>query len=72
MTKLQLIIFFKEVVRQLLSNNSQIKINNNKKTIIIEKAGNLTTEINKANKEIIIVETFFYDIINILYDDSII
>ena len=29
-------------------------------------------EINKANKEIIIVETFFYDIINILYDDSII
>jgi hypothetical protein len=42
------------------------------KTIIIEKAGNLTTEINKANKEIIIIETFFYDIINILYDDSII
>ena len=69
---IKLIIFVKEVVRQLLSNNSQIKINNNKKTIIIEKAGNLTTEINKANKEIIIVETFFYDIINILYDDSII
>ena len=40
--------------------------------MIIEKANILTTEINKANKEIIVVETFFYDIINILYDDSLI
>ena len=67
---IKLIIFVKEVVRQLVINN--LNLNNNKKNIIIEKAGTLTTEINKANKEIIIVETFFYDIINILYDDLII
>ena len=74
---IKLIIFVKEVVRQLINynsnhnSNSNFILNNTKKNIIIEKSSLLTTEINKANKEIIIVETFFYDIITIMYDDSI-
>jgi len=69
---IKLSIFVKEVVRQLINNsNSNIILNNNKKNMIINKSSILTTEINKANKEIIIVETFFYDIITIIYDDSI-
>ena len=73
---IKLSIFIKEVVKQLINNNSHqnlhIKMNNAKKTMIIEKASYLTADINKANKEIIIGEAFFYDIINILYDDLII
>jgi len=71
---IKLSIFVKEVVRQLINNsisNSNIILNNTKKNIIINKSSVLTTEINKSNKEIIIVETFFYDIITIMYDDSI-
>jgi len=66
---IKLIIFVKEVIRQL-TNNSISNLNNSKKIKIIEKAGNLTNDIIKANKEIIIVETFFYDIIIIIYDDE--
>ena len=59
----ELIIFVGEVVRQLVKS----KLNNNIKTIILQKAGILTAELSNVNKEIIIVETFFYDIINVIY-----
>ena len=61
----KLIIFVKEVVRQL----NKSKINSKIKCIILEKAFNLSKEIIDSNKEIVIIETFFYDIINIIYDD---
>ena len=72
---IKLIIFVKEVVKQLIDSklnyNLNYNLNNNKKEIIIEKTSVLSTEINKANKEIIIVETFFYNIITILFDDEL-
>jgi len=60
---IKLIIFLKEVVYQL----SNSKLNSNIKTQIIEKASILSLEINSANKEVVIIETFFYDIITIMY-----
>jgi len=60
----KLIIFVKEVIRQL--NNS--KLSTHIKCIIMEKASNLSKEILDSNKEIVIIETFFYDIINIIFD----
>lgn len=62
---MKLIIFVKEVVRQL--NNS--KLNTNIKIKIIEKSSILSKELLDSNKEIIIIETFFYDIINIIYSN---
>ena len=59
----ELIIFVEEVVKQLLHS----KLNDNIKTIILQKAGKLSAELHNVNKEIIIVETFFYDIINVIY-----
>jgi len=61
---MKLMVFVKEVVRQL--NNS--KLNSNIKCIILEKAFILSREIIDSNKEIVIIETFFYEIINIIYD----
>ena len=63
----ELIIFVEEVVRQLLKS----KLNDNIKIIILEKAGVLTAELSNTNKEIIIVETFFYDIINVIYSGGV-
>ena len=63
----ELIIFVEEVVRQLLKS----KLNDNIKIIILQKAGVLTAELSNTNKEIIIVETFFYDIINVIYSGSV-
>ena len=60
----KLIIFVKEVVRQL----NKSKLSNKIKSIILEKSFILTKEIIDSNKEIVIIETFFYDIINIIYD----
>ena len=60
----KLIIFVKEVVRQL--NNS--KLNSNVKCMILNKSSILSGEIVDSNKEIVIIETFFYDIINIIFD----
>ena len=62
---MKLIVFVKEVVRQL--NNS--KLNTNIKIKIIEKSSILSKELLYSNKEIIIIETFFYDIINIIYSN---
>ena len=59
----ELIIFVDEVIRQLVKS----KLNDNIKTIILQKAGLLSAELSNVNKEIIIVETFFYDIINVIY-----
>jgi hypothetical protein len=59
----ELIIFVEEVVRQLVKS----KLNDNIKNIILQKAGTLSAELSNVNKEIIIVETFFYDIINVIY-----
>ena len=63
----ELIIFVEEVVRQLLKS----KLNDNIKTIILQKSGTLSAELHNANKEIIIVETFFYDIINVIYSGGV-
>jgi hypothetical protein len=61
----KLMFFVKEVVRQL----NKSKLSNKIKCTILEKSFVLTKEINDSNKEIIIIETFFYDIINIIYND---
>jgi hypothetical protein len=61
----KLIVFAKEVIRQL--NNS--KLNSKIKCNILEKAFLLSKEIIDSNKEIVIIETFFYDIINIIYNN---
>jgi hypothetical protein len=58
------IFFVKEVVRQL--NNS--KLNTNIKLMILNKVSILSGELINSNKEILIIETFFYDIINIIFD----
>ena len=63
---INLIIFVKEVVKQLLHN----KLNTNIKLQIIEKTQTLSKEILDSNKEVIIVETFFYNLINIIYSPN--
>lgn len=63
---IKLIIFVKEVVNQLLKS----KLNSSIKYIIIEKIGKLSDEFTDSNKEIIIVEAFFYDIITIIYGNE--
>ena len=61
----KLIVFVKEVIRQL--NNS--KLNSKIKCNILEKSFVLSKEIIDSNKEIVIIETFFYDIKNINYNN---
>ena len=63
----ELIIFIEEVVKQLVKS----KLNDNIKNIILQKAGTLSAELSNVNKEIIIVETFFYDIINVIYSGGV-
>ena len=60
----KLIVFVKEVVRQL----NKSKLNDKIKCKIVEKAFILSEEIIDSNKEIVIIETFFYDIINIIFE----
>jgi len=62
-----LIIFVDEVVRQLLKS----KLNDNVKSIILQKASSLSAELCNANKEIVIMETFCYDIINVIYSGGV-
>ena len=62
---IKLIIFVKEVVRQLINS----KLDSNIKIIILEKSSKLSEEIINSNKEVVIIETFFYDIINIIFND---
>ena len=63
----ELIIFVDEVVRQLLKS----KLNDNVKSIILQKASALSAELCNANKEIVIMETFCYDIINVIYSGGL-
>ena len=63
---IKLIIFVKEVIKQLCNNS---KLNNNIKYSIVEKVNTMSSEIIKSNKEIVIIESFFYDIITIIYAD---
>ena len=65
---IKLILFVQEVVKQLLHNN----LNNSIKLQIIEKANSLSHDIVNSNKEVILLETFFYNIINIIYSSNII
>jgi len=60
---INLIIFVKEVIKQL--NSSKLK--NTIKFNINEEVNKLSSEICHSNKEVIIIETFFYKIITILY-----
>ena len=63
---IKLILFVQEVVKQLLHNN----LNSNIKLQIIEKANSLSYDIVNSNKEVILLETFFYNIINIIYSSN--
>ena len=63
---IKLIIFVKEVVKQLIKS----KLKENTKTIILEKSAQLSSELNTSNKEVVIVEAFFYDIINVIYSPN--
>lgn len=60
---IDLLEFSKYLIKQLLAS----KINNNSKALIINKAGELSYEFTKMNKEVISVESFIYNIINIIY-----
>jgi len=64
---MKLIIFIKEVVRQLLKS----KLNPTVKQAITQKASTLSAELIDVNKEIVIIETFIYDIINIIYGKTV-
>ena len=63
---IKLILFVQEVVKQLLHNN----LNTTIKLQIIEKANQLSCDIVNSNKEVILLETFFYNIINIIYSSN--
>ena len=60
---INLILFVKEVIKQLLHN----KLHTTIKLQIIENTNSLSKDILDSNKEVIIVETFFYNLINIIY-----
>ena len=61
---INLIIFVKEVIKQLYNNS---KLKQDIKLSINNELNKLTSEIYNSNKEVIIVETFFYKIITIIY-----
>ena len=63
---MKLIIFVKEVVRQLLKS----KLSQDKKLIILEKSATLSKELYNINKEVVIIEAFFYDIISVIYQNN--
>ena len=60
---INLITFVQEVIKQLLNSHLNVTI----KLEIIEKANCLSKDIIASNKEVIIIETFFYNIITIIY-----
>ena len=60
---INLIVFVQEVIKQLSNSH----LNRNIKLEIIEKATGLSKDIIDSNKEVIIIETFFYNIITIIY-----
>jgi hypothetical protein len=60
---INLIVFVQEVIKQLSNSN----LNRNIKLEIIDKATGLSKDIIDSNKEVIIIETFFYNIITIIY-----
>jgi hypothetical protein len=64
---IKLILFVQEVVKQLLHNN----LNSTIKLEIIKQANLLSHDIVNSNKEVILLETFFYNIINIIYSSNI-
>ena len=63
---IKLILFVQEVIKQLLHNN----LNNTIKIQIIEQSNTLSCDIINSNKEVILIETFFYNIINIIYSSN--
>ena len=63
---IKLIVFVQEVVKQLLHNH----LNNTIKLQIIDHANQLSCDIVNSNKEVILIETFFYNIINIIYSSN--
>ena len=60
---INLTTFVQEVVKQLYNSH----LNTNIKLKIIEASSNFSKNILDSNKEVIIIETFFYNIINIIY-----
>lgn len=63
---IKLILFVQEVVKQLLHNNLNATI----KLEIIRQTNLLSHDIVNSNKEVILLETFFYNIINIIYSSN--
>jgi hypothetical protein len=55
--------FISHVIKQLLSS----KINDKTKSLIIEKAGNMSACLPMINKELIAVETFMYQLVYTIY-----
>jgi hypothetical protein len=60
---IDLITFVQEVVKQLYHTHLHTTI----KLKIIEASSHFSKDILNSNKEVIIIETFFYNIINIIY-----
>lgn len=64
---IDLIIFVKEVIKQLCNTKLHFTI----KSQILEELNIIVNDISYCNKDIIIVETFFYKIITIIYSPII-
>lgn len=69
-TLLSLNIDLLEFIRYLIKELMESKINEKTKALIITRAGKLSHEFIKLNKEVIGVECFIYDIIYIIYSGS--
>ena len=61
---MDMIAFVKEVVKQIMTK----KIDLDKKIKILEKANNISRDMKNINKEIVLMESFFYDIVGLIYN----
>ena len=64
---IDLIVFVKEVIKQLCNTKLHFTI----KSQILEELNIIIRDISYCNKDVIIVETFFYKIITIIYSPII-
>ena len=64
---IDLIVFVKEVIKQLCNTKLHFTI----KSQILEELNIIIKDINYCNKDVIVIETFFYKIITIIYSPII-
>lgn len=64
---IDLIVFLKEVIKQLCNTKLHFTI----KSQILEELNIIIKDINYCNKDVIVIETFFYKIITIIYSPII-